>query len=130
MWSLIVSKVLGVFGEKVVDTYSKKVELKAQIKLEELKGKVAYQVAKTKRAEQSEGRDETWELESLRNSGYKDEWVLALISVPMIMSFIPSAQDYVRTGFDVLEATPQWYRFIIMSVFLAVYGIRWWRRKV
>jgi hypothetical protein len=84
---------------------------------------------KTQRAENSEGRDHEWEIESLRNSGWKDEWVLILISIPMVGSFIPSTVQYVVDGFEALSQTPDWYRWLILIIFSAVYGIRVWRRK-
>jgi hypothetical protein len=121
---------LGKVAPKVADYYIQKEQLKYQIKLETLKGKIAYEKAKTARASESEGRDHEWELESIRNSGYKDEWVLFLLSIPMVMSFIPATVQYVTSGFEALEGTPPWYRFMITSIFLGIYGIRTWRRKV
>ena len=130
MWSSIVTAVLGKLAPNIAEYYITKQRLKAEIELEKLRGKAEYERAKTKRAEASEGRDHEWEILSIKNSGYKDEWVLGLVSIPMILSFVPSTQVYVSQGFVVLEGTPEWYRFIVMSIFLAVYGIRWWRRKV
>ena len=130
MWATIVNALFGKIAPKAVDYFNTKQILKQEIKLEELRGKAEWERAKTKRAESSEGRDHEWEILSIKNSGYKDEWVLGLVSIPMIMSFVPATQEYVKQGFVVLEGTPDWYRFIVMSVFLAVYGIRWWRRKL
>jgi len=129
MWSSIVTALLGKVAPKVADYYIQKQQLKQQVELKRLEGKIAWELAKTKRAEASEGRDHEWELLSIQNSGYKDEWVLFLVSIPMVLSFIPAGQVYVVNGFQALEGTPQWYRFLVMSIFGAVYGIRLWRRK-
>ena len=51
-------------------------ELKNELELEVMRGKAAYEKAKTDRAAQSEGRDHEWELESIRNSGWKDGLVI------------------------------------------------------
>lgn len=130
MWGSIVSAVLGKLVPSVSGYLTKRQELKQSVELEKLRGKNAYELAKTARAENSEGRDHEWEIESIRNSGYKDEWVLFLISIPMVLSFIPAGQVYVVEGFKALEGTPDWYRFLVMSIFGAVYGIRLWRRNL
>jgi hypothetical protein len=73
--------------------------------------------------------DNSWELEQIKNSGWKDEFVLVLLSIPMVLSFIPSTVGYVEDGFAALALTPQWYQWLILAVFAAIYGIRIWRRK-
>ena len=73
--------------------------------------------------------DNSWELEQIKNSGWKDEFVLLLLSIPLVMSFIPQMQPYVVDGFAALSTTPDWYQWLILSVFAAIYGIRIWRRK-
>jgi hypothetical protein len=47
----------------------------------------------------------------------------------MVLSFIPSTVGYVEDGFAALSMTPDWYQWLILSVFAAIYGIRVWRRK-
>ena len=130
MWAKIIATLTGQTVEAVLEYKSEKRRLKQEVQLETLRGKREWEAAKTKRAEASEGRDHDWELLSIKNSGYKDEWVMAILSPPLIMSFIPALQPYVVEGFKPLEGTPDWYRFLIMTVFLAVYGVRLWRRKM
>ena len=130
MWTAIVSKLLGTFSEKVADVYIEKQRLKAEIKLEVLRGKAAYEKAKTERAAQSEGRDHEWELESIRNSGWKDEFVMLVLSIPMILVFIPWTQPYIAIGFENLSTTPDWYRWLVVMIYAATFGIRVWRRKL
>ncbi len=129
MWATIVAKLLGNAAPKVADYYIAKQNLKHERELAKIRGKIAYEEAKTKRAEASEGRDHEWELESIRNSGWKDEWVLVLLSIPLVLVFIPPAQPYVMEGFATLAETPEWYRWLVMLIFTAIYGIRIWRRQ-
>lgn len=117
----LVPDALGFFKEKQ--------KLKQEVKLEVLRGKAEYERQKSVRAENSEGRDHEWELLSIKNSGWKDEWVLILLSIPMVGSFIPAMTPYVVDGFEALDATPDWYRWLVMLIFTAIYGIRIWRRK-
>lgn len=130
MWSSIVGALLGKVAPKVADYYLQKEALKHERELAKLRGKIAWEEAQTKRASESEGRDHDWELESIRNSGFKDEWVLILLSIPLVLVFIPTTQPAVLDGFAVLAQTPDWYRWLVMMIFAAIYGIRIWRRDV
>jgi len=130
MWAKIIATLTGQTVEAVIAYKRAKVTLKANIELERLKGKAAYEQAKTKRASESEGHDAVWESQSIANSGWKDEWVLIILSIPMILSFIPYTQQFVVSGFVALDGTPLWYRTTVMTIYLATFGIRLWRRDV
>ena len=130
MWSTIVTALMGKVAPSVAEYYIQKQQLKHERELAVLKGKIAYEEAKTRRAEASEGRDHEWELESIRNSGWKDEWVLIILSIPMILTFVPYTQPAVVAGFEALEATPLWYRVLVGSIYLATFGLRLWRRDM
>ena len=130
MWSSIVGALLGKVAPKVADYYIAKQQLKQEVTLEILRGKAEYEKAKTKRASESEGRDHEWELESIRNSGWKDEATWLVLSIPMIFVFFPPMAPYVLEGFRILETTPSWYRWLVIMIYAATFGIRVWRRKV
>jgi hypothetical protein len=117
--------------EPIATYYTRKQELKqakfeAQLKFEQAKGERAASLV-----QQGLAADATWELESIRAhaAGWKDEFVLIVLSAPLIMCFIPGLAPYVKAGFDALAVTPWWYPTAVLSVFLATYGIRWWRRQ-
>ncbi len=130
IWDALIEATLGKLAPSVVGHYTKKVELKAEIELAKLNGKIAYENAKTMRAAESEGRDHEWELASIRNSGWKDEWVLVILSIPMVTSFLPWTQEITANGFEALEGTPLWYRTTVMTIYLATFGLRLWRRDM
>ena len=130
MWGSIVSALLSKVAPKVADYYIQKEQLKHQVEIKRLEGKIAYEEAKTRRAEASEGRDHEWEMQSIQNSGWKDEWVLVILSIPMILSFMPFTVAYVQMGFAALESTPLWYRVSVMTIYFATFGIRYWRRDM
>ena len=130
MWTSIVGALLKTVAPKVADYYIKKVELENEVVLEQLRGKIAWEQALSKRAEASEGRDHEWEIESIKNSGWKDEWVLIVLSIPMILVFFPWTQPYIATGFEHLQQTPDWYRWLTTMIYAATFGIRLWRRDV
>lgn len=130
MWAKIIATLTGQTVEAVLEYKSAKRKAITDIKLETLRGKAAYERAKTERAENSEGRDHEWEMQSIANSGWKDEYVLIVMSVPMILSFIPYTQPFVVSGFIALDGTPLWYRTIVASIYLATFGLRLWRRDM
>lgn len=130
MWSSIVGALLNKVAPSVAEYYIEKEKAKAAIKMEQLRGKLEWERALTKRASESEGRDHEWEIQSIKNSGWKDEWVLIVLSIPMILVFVPWTQPYILTGFENLETTPDWYRWLTMMIYAATFGIRLWRREV
>lgn len=130
LWSAVVSGLLGKVAPKVADYYIQKSEGEREIELERLRGKLAWEQAQTRRAEASEGRDHEWELQSMlmHSKGWKDDWVLVVVSVPLVLSFTPW-HSMVADGFARLEETPVWYQTMVVTIYLAIYGVRWWRRK-
>ena len=130
MWAKIIAKMTGQTVEAVLAYKAQARQVKADIKMEELRGKAEYQKAKTQRASDSEGHDAEWEKLSIENSGWKDEWVIMVMSIPMILVFIPWTQPTILSGFAALATTPLWYRTTVMAIYLATFGIRLYRRDV
>lgn len=129
MWETIVGKLLGGFGEEVAGYYRDRQKLKHERELEKLRGKIEYEKAKSRRAELSEGYDADWETLSIQNSGWKDEATWVVLSIPMVCVFIPPLQPYIQNGFDTLQTLPEWYRWLVVMIYAATFGIRVWRRK-
>ena len=125
----ILTGLLGSLGGKVVDAVSARGERKHTEKVRALELDHAKHKIKLDSISRGQEIDNNWELEQIKNSGWKDEFVLLLISIPMVLSFIPATATYVENGFKALALTPDWYQWLILSIFAAVYGIRVWRRK-
>lgn len=58
------------------------------------------------------------------STSWKDEFVLIMFSVPVIMCFIPTMDVYVKAGFEALKDTPIWYQVIFVVMCLTIYGHR------
>ena len=125
----MVTTLLGSVGGKVVEAIDKRGQRKHDEKAQKLEIEKLRHTKQIELIQQGQKLDNAWELEQIKNSGWKDEFVLIVISTPLIMAFIPSMQPYVTEGFKALEQTPDYYRWLILSVFAAIYGIRIWRRK-
>lgn len=125
----LISSLLGSLGGKVVEAYDSRSQRKHDEKLKKIELDELKHKTKMEMVQRGQEIDNSWELEQIKNSGWKDEFVLLLLSIPLVMSFIPQMQPYVVDGFAALSTTPDWYQWLILSVFAAIYGIRIWRRK-
>ena len=91
-----------------------------------LNGKQKVQEAKAEREAMALTNEANWDniqAKSSKNS-WKDEWLTLLVSIPMIMAFIPEMDAYVLAGFDVLDKMPEWYQYTIGLVFAASFGVK------
>ena len=125
----ILGSVLGNLGGKVVEAIDSRGQRKHEQKVQALELEKLRHSKQIELIQSGQQLDNAWELQQIKNSGWKDEFVLLLLSIPLVMSFIPEMQPYVVEGFAALSTTPEWYQWLILAVFTAVYGIRVWRRK-
>ncbi|MDC5717860.1 hypothetical protein [Vibrio europaeus] len=61
---------------------------------------------------------------SLKDRGLKDEFILLVVFVPLILSFIPDYAEYVQEGFKALEFVPEYYWYIVGAVVIDTFGFR------
>lgn len=65
-----------------------------------------------------------------QQSGWKDEFVLILVSAPVMLliwsvfSDDPNIQDKVNRFFDLFGSMPMWYQILFVSVVASIYGIK------
>ena len=100
-----------------------------ELKAVELEGKIALSKAKTEATialmANKQAADVAWENLSITNSGWKDEWFTILLSIPMVMCFIPGLDVYVEAGFNALNAsTPEWYQWAFLVAVGSSFGVR------
>lgn len=114
----------GTVGEKALDFFVKRQELKNELRVKKLEGKIAVEQAKAEAAVKRQEHIASWEMAQLANSGFKDEIVLFVLLVPYVGSFIPGVQEYIFVGFQYLEQMPYWAVGLTVTIFLAIYGIR------
>jgi len=75
--------------------------------------------------------DMNWEMEFAKQaaSSWKDEYELLVVSIPAVLCFVPGGAPIVAAGFVALQQTPAWYQFLLITIFLANYGVRYWRKS-
>lgn len=115
----------------VADYFNTKQKLKTAEAVRKLELEDAIHQRKIELIRTGLAADANWEMEFARQaaSSWKDEYTLIVISIPAILSFIPTTAQYVKDGFAALQQTPLWYQVAFLSLFLATVGIRYWRRS-
>ena len=58
-------------------------------------------------------------------SSWKDEWFVIVLSIPLILAFIPGAEGWVDRGFEQLSKAPDWYFY---SLGIAISASFWCAR--
>ena len=44
-------------------------------------------------------------------SSWKDEWFVIVLSIPLVLAFVPGTEGWVDSGFQQLSKAPDWYFF-------------------
>jgi len=99
-------------------------------KVEKTKAETGAKVARAKAEatimEKKATGELDWDLEMARGSqsSWKDEWLVILFSVPLILAFIPGMEGIVAHGFAQLKAMPEWYQYSLGVIVAASFGVR------
>ena len=99
-------------------------------KVEKTKAETGAKVAKAKAEavimEKKATGEIDWDLEAIKGSqnSWKDEWLVILFSVPLILAFIPGMENVVSHGFQQLEQMPEWYQYSLGVIVAASFGVR------
>jgi len=118
MWGMLVKPLLGVASDVVkgvVDTRKAKAEqkvtkIKAETELlnKQIAGQIEYDVEAIKGSKDS----------------FKDEWILILWSIPMVLIWFPGLQGHVQNGFEALKTVPDWYFITWGAIVSATFGAK------
>jgi len=109
--------VIGSLGKSWLETRKVKAEGSIKITQAKIDAKIARVAAKSHMdlAAQT-GMQYSW----------KDEYLVILLTAPVILCFIPGLEQYALNGFKILESTPEWYRWALTGMIAATFGIRTW----
>lgn len=87
---------------------------------------IAEAEAKAKRLDRESEQDYDLDKIAMQNmeKTWKDELILVIFMIPLVMSFIPTYQEYVTAGFASLALVPDWYMYILVGMITVIYGMR------
>ena len=100
---------------------------KADKQAAEAKLKLTESEAKAKIMLSKETSVADWERIMAHGStqSFKDEWLVGLFSVPLVLSFCGEwGRTAVAEGFTALEAMPDWYQYTLGVIVAASFGVR------
>ena len=91
----------------------------AQLKLTEAEAKAKIMLSK-------ETSIADWEriMAEGSKSSWKDEWFVIILSIPLILCWIPGAEGWVDRGFEQLNKAPDLYFYSLGIAISASFGIR------
>jgi len=118
MLNLLIKPLLGVAGDVVKGVVETK-KAKAEQKLTKIKAETSLMEKKIK-------GEIDWDIEAIKGAkdSWKDEWILILWSIPMIMIWIKPLQQFVEDGFIALQSVPDWYFYSWGAIISASYGMK------
>ncbi|PMI40724.1 hypothetical protein BCU46_04815 [Enterovibrio norvegicus] len=61
---------------------------------------------------------------SIKERGLKDEFIMLVVFVPLMLSFIPDYAPYVDAGFAALKSVPEYYWYVVAAVVIDTFGFR------
>ena len=130
MWTAISSLVTGIVSP-VTTLFQRKAELSEAQHVADLKAVQATGDRQAELIKQGMSDDAAWELESLKaGAGWMRNFELYVLSTPAILCFCGArGAQIVHDGFVALSSTPGWFQTAFLTIFLANYGIRLWRRN-
>lgn len=129
IWSLIGEGILGIVKD-AFETRKATAEAKMRLEIAKFESKARIEEARAtaviNMAANAQEHTQEWEQIMARNSdkSWKDEYMLLLFSVPLVLSFIPGGKELVTDGFSALEGVPPWYIQIVLAGAAVSYGIR------
>ena len=91
----------------------------AELKLTEAKAKAQILMSK-------ETSVADWEriMAEGAKSSWKDEWFVIILSIPLILCWIPGAEGWVDRGFEQLSKATDWYFYSLGLAISASFGVR------
>ena len=119
MWTLLSALVTGGFSAFKAVRQNKADEIRQDGVL-----KAAVSEAKAKRAAAGDNNAAALDELSIGQRGWKDEYLLLITTAPLILSFIPDYAHYVQSGFDSLNAVPEYYWYGLGMVYVDTFGFR------
>jgi hypothetical protein len=130
----IISGIGGAILKPITDFFNKRQEIKAQEHKNQVDLLQAQGERQSELARQGLAADAAWEMTFAQQaaSSWKDEFELLLLSAPLALCFVKlswlDGPALVIQGFQALEQTPSWFKFLVVTIYLANYGIRYWRK--
>ncbi|MDG3088107.1 hypothetical protein P7F88_19320 [Vibrio hannami] len=85
----------------------------------------AKATAQIKRIESGDNNAARLDEISMKDRGWKDDYLLLLTTIPVLLAFVPDWAPYIQQGFDALEASvPEYYWYALGMIYIDTFGFR------
>lgn len=112
-----------------INGYATIKKIEAEGKVEIKKAEVKHKITMAETGQKIEADYDSIANEGMRYT-WKDEYLVFVMTLPLIGSFIPKVQDYVITGWQYLSQAPTWYQWSFIGIVTATFGLRWMSDKI
>tara|TARA_Y100000593_G_C4219196_1_gene290909 strand:- start:216 stop:572 length:357 start_codon:yes stop_codon:yes gene_type:complete len=70
--------------------------------------------------------DIDWDVQQAKASAHswKDEFLTIIFSIPLIMCFVPGLEQYALRGFEILDKTPDFYKYTLGVIVASSFAYR------
>lgn len=129
MWNVITSALTSLIA-KPIEQWQERKTLEVAQKFELLKIEHETERAKANALLKmaAAGKQQDYDLDKIAmqnmEKSFKDELVLIVFLIPMILAFIPNGAQYALAGFKIIAQMPSWYVGIIIGMVVVIYGLR------
>ena len=126
----IIGKLVETAGT-IFGSWQERKTIKAQGKIDVMKARVEGEIKRVQSVAEGEIQYDVTAAEGMKHS-WKDEWFTVLLSIPVIMCFVPypPLQEQVKVGFQILmTSTPEWYQYCFIGAIVASFGLKTWMNR-
>ena len=115
----ILTSLIGGLVSPVTNYFTKRSTDKTNVKLKQID-----------RLKSSDDSLAEWETIQAENSAHslKDEFWTLILSIPLVLCFIPEYVPYIDAGFIVLARMPEFYQYWLGVAILTSFGVRFTKR--
>lgn len=117
----VIGAIIGALGS-IGKSWLENRRVKAEGKIAISKAKIGFKVAQY----ESKAAMDVSAMQGMQFS-WKDEYLLLLFSIPLVLCFIPACVPWVKDGFAVLTTLPEWYQWSMTGMVAATFGLRTWK---
>jgi hypothetical protein len=118
----------------IVDGIKDYVNKKQEIKQRQQEVDAALQNKKLEEISKTTDYAQAFRLAQIQNAGWRPGYWTVVLSIPVIMCFVPGLDQYVFRGFESLEKTPEWFQYFLGVAVTSAFGYQvadkayeWWK---
>ncbi len=120
----VLSTIFGSIAGPIVKTVGGVIKRKQDRMSQELEFKNAVHLKRLENVQAGKVAEAEWNKASINKAGWRPGFLTVLLSIPMVLVFIPFMVPYVENGFAALDKTPEWYRILIGVMVSSAFGVK------